>query len=162
MKNAAYRANLRKLLILTVLMLAAAAAYLLVEVNFSNARLFQYALRIRAPKLIAMVITAFAIGGASLVFQSIIHNTIVTPCLLGMNSLYTLIHTAVVFVAGSGSLLARNANASFAVVLVIMGISATVITAICSERPGTTCCMCCWWGRCSPPFSPAFRPPSPA
>ena len=127
MKNAAYRANLRKLLILTVLMLAAAAAYLLVEVNFSNARLFQYALRIRAPKLIAMVITAFAIGGASLVFQSIIHNTIVTPCLLGMNSLYTLIHTAVVFVAGSGSLLARNANASFAVDLVIMGISATVI-----------------------------------
>ena len=127
MKNAAYRANLRKLLILTVLMLAAAAAYLLVEVNFSNARLFQYALRIRAPKLIAMVITAFAIGGASLVFQSIINNTIVTPCLLGMNSLYTLIHTAVVFVAGSGSLLARNANASFAVDLVIMGISATVI-----------------------------------
>ena len=97
------------------------------EVNFSNARLFQYALRIRAPKLIAMVITAFAIGGASLVFQSIINNTIVTPCLLGMNSLYTLIHTAVVFVAGSGSLLARNANASFAVDLVIMGISATVI-----------------------------------
>ena len=127
MKNAAYRANLRKLLILTVLMLAAAAAYMLVEVNFSNARLFQYALRIRAPKLIAMVITAFAIGGASLVFQSIINNTIVTPCLLGMNSLYTLIHTAVVFVAGSGSLLARNANASFAVDLVIMGISATVI-----------------------------------
>ena len=33
-------------------------------------------------------------------FQSIINNTIVTPCLLGMNSLYTLIHTAVVFFLG--------------------------------------------------------------
>ena len=52
-------------------------------------------MKIRTPKLIVMLITAFAIGGASIVFQSIIHNTIVTPCLLGMNSLYTLIHTAV-------------------------------------------------------------------
>ena len=56
-----------------------------------------------------------------------INNTIVTPCLLGMNSLYTLIHTAVVFVAGSGSILAVNANAAFAVDLVCMGLSATVI-----------------------------------
>ena len=44
-----------------------------------------------------------------------------------MNSLYTLIHTAVVFFAGSTSVLANNANASFAVDLVIMGITATVI-----------------------------------
>ena len=60
-------------------------------------------------------------------FQSIINNTIVTPCLLGMNSLYTLIHTAVVFVAGSGSLLAVNPNASFAVDLILMGITATIV-----------------------------------
>ena len=74
-----------------------------------------------------MLITAFAIGGASIVFQSIINNTIVTPCLLGMNSLYTLIHTAVVFVAGWGSVLATNANLSFAIDLVLMGLTATVI-----------------------------------
>ena len=56
-----------------------------------------------------------------------INNTIVTPCLLGMNSLYTLIHTAVVFTAGSGSILAVNANAAFAVDLVLMGVAAMVI-----------------------------------
>ena len=110
--------------LLTVL---AAAAYMLVGVRFSSEKLFLYAMHIRAPKLAAMVITAFAIGGASLVFQSVINNTIVTPCLLGMNSLYTLIHTAVVFFAGSGSLLAVNANASFAVDLVIMAVAATLI-----------------------------------
>ena len=86
-----------------------------------------YAMSLRVPKLIVMLVAAFAIGGASLVFQSIINNTIVTPCLLGMNSLYTLIHTAVVFIAGSGSILSVNANLSFAVDLVIMGVSATVI-----------------------------------
>ena len=100
---------------------------MLVKVNFENEKLFRYAMRLRTPKLIVMLITAFAIGGASIVFQSIINNTIVTPCLLGMNSLYTLIHTAVVFFAGTGSFLALNANASFAVDVVLMGLVATVI-----------------------------------
>lgn len=109
---------------MVLLVLAACAAYLLVDVN---PKYFSYAMSLRIPKLIVMLIAAFAIGGASLVFQSIINNTIVTPCLLGMNSLYTLIHTAVVFVAGSGSILAVSANAAFAVDLVLMGLSATVI-----------------------------------
>ena len=123
MNTAAVRANRRKLLILAAIVLLCAAGYMLVEVNFSNQKLFAYAMKIRAPKLIVMLITAFSIGGASLVFQSII----VTPCLLGMNSLYTLIHTAVVFFLGSASVVATNANLSFAVDVVLMGITATVI-----------------------------------
>ena len=127
MGSAVHKANKRKLFLMLLLVAGAAAAYLTVDVSFSNERLFRYAMKIRIPKLIVMLITAFAIGGASIVFQSIINNTIVTPCLLGMNSLYTLIHTAVVFVAGSGSFLVVNANVSFAVDLTLMGIAATVI-----------------------------------
>ena len=127
MNTAAVRANRRKLAILAALVLLCAAGYMLVGVHFDNAKLVQYAMKIRTPKLIVMLITAFAIGGASIVFQSVINNTIVTPCLLGMNSLYTLIHTAVVFAAGSGSILAANANCSFAVDLVLMGVVATVV-----------------------------------
>lgn len=124
MKSSAQRANRRKLAVLVALVLIACAVYLLVDVN---PKYVEYALRLRIPKLIVMLIAAFAIGGASLVFQSIINNTIVTPCLLGMNSLYTLIHTAVIFVAGTTSVFAVNANAAFAMDLVLMGISATVI-----------------------------------
>ena len=127
MNLSAIRANRKKLAILAVLVLLCAVGYLLIGVHFENARLFRYAMQIRTPKLIVMLITAFAIGGASIVFQSVINNTIVTPCLLGMNSLYTLIHTAVVFAAGSGSILAANANYSFAIDLVLMGAVATVI-----------------------------------
>lgn len=125
--SAAQRANRRKLAVLAVLALLAAAAYMLVEVNFGNEKLFMYSMRIRAPKLCAMAIGAVAIGGATIVFQSIINNTIVTPCLLGMNALYTLIHTVVAFVAGMGSVIVLNANLSFLVDLVIMGITATII-----------------------------------
>ena len=123
----AYQRNIRKLVILALFAAAVSAAYMLVEVRFDNEKLFAYALKIRTPKLIVMLITAFAIGGASLVFQSIINNTIVTPCLLGMNSLYTLIHTAVYFAAGSVSLFASNTNVAFAVDLVLIGVTATVI-----------------------------------
>lgn len=112
---------------MVVLVVVAVAAYLFTDVSFANERLFRYAMKIRIPKLIAMLVTAAAIGGASIVFQSVINNTIVTPCLLGMNSLYTLIHTAVVFVAGSGSFLVVNGNISFAVDLVLMGVAATII-----------------------------------
>ena len=119
--------NRRKIMIMAFLVLLLGIAYMLVEVNFENEKLFRYAMRIRAPKLAVMLIVSIAIGGASIVFQSIINNTIVTPCLLGMNSLYTLIHTAVVFFAGSGSFLAVNANVSFAVDLVLMGFAATLI-----------------------------------
>lgn len=125
--NKAIYANRKKLLGLFILVLIASVLYMLVEVNFANERLFNYAIKIRTPKLIVMLISAFAIGGASIVFQSIINNTIVTPCLLGMNSLYSLIHTAVVFFVGSGSVLVVNANLSFIVDLLLMGIIATII-----------------------------------
>ena len=115
------------MLLMACLVLLCAVGYLLIEVNLGNPRLFAYAMKIRTPKLIVMLITAFAIGGASIVFQSVIHNTIVTPCLLGMNSLYTLIHTAVVFFLGSSSAIAASPNLSFAVDVVLMGIMATVI-----------------------------------
>lgn len=121
------RRNRICLLVLAALVLLACVGYMTVGVNFSNPKLFAYAMRIRTPKLIAMMITAFAIGSASIVFQSVIQNNIVTPCLLGMDQLYSLIHTAVVFAAGSGSLLAVNSRLSFAVDLAIMGVVATVI-----------------------------------
>lgn len=68
--------NHLRLLILLLLVLLACAGYMTVGVHFENQKLFAYAMRIRTPKLIAMLITAFAIGSASIVFQSIINNTV--------------------------------------------------------------------------------------
>ena len=127
MHSAVHKTNSRKFLVLGILVAAAAIAYLFVDVSFSNERLFRYAMKIRIPKLMVMLVASAAIGGATIVFQTIIHNTIVTPCLLGMNSLYTLIHTAVVFFAGSGSFLAVNANVSFVVDLFLMSTTAVLV-----------------------------------
>ena len=134
MNQAAVCANQRKLVILSVIVLLCAAGYMFYAVNFGNPKLFQYSMKLRSPKLIVMLVTAFAIAGASLVFQTIINNVIVTPCLLGMNALYSLIHTAVVFVAGSASLLATNSNLAFVVDLVLMAVVATIIYGYLFEK----------------------------
>ena len=88
---------------------------------------FSTALHLRSVKVIVMLLAAAAIGAASIVFQSIINNTIVTPCLLGMNALYTLVHTAVAFFLGTGSILLRSGNAAFAMDLLIMSVTATFL-----------------------------------
>ena len=125
-QNSAKR-NRKKMIVMFVLFILAAALYMTVGVKFENQKLFEYSMKIRPPKLIAMMITAYAIGSAAIVFQSIINNTIVTPCLLGMDALYTMIHTILVFILGSGSALVVNANCSFLIDLVIMGVTATII-----------------------------------
>ena len=127
MNKRAYRKNIIKLIVIALIAIIIVAAFLFIGVKFHNHKLLRYAMKLRIPKVIAMIITAFAIGAATIIFQSVINNTIVTPCLLGMNALYTLIHTSVVFVLGSGSILFTNDNLSFLVDLVLMGIIATVL-----------------------------------
>lgn len=127
MNKRAYRKNIIKLFVIALIAIIIVAAFLFIGVKFHNHKLLRYAMKLRIPKVIAMIITAFAIGAATIIFQSVINNTIVTPCLLGMNALYTLIHTSVVFVLGSGSILFTNDNLSFLVDLVLMGIIATVV-----------------------------------
>ena len=127
MNKRAYRKNIIKLIVIALIAIIIVAAFLFIGVKFHNHKLLRYAMKLRIPKVIAMIITAFPIGAATIIFQSVINNTIVTPCLLGMNALYTLIHTSVVFVLGSGSILFTNDNFSFLVDLVLMGIIATVV-----------------------------------
>lgn len=128
--------NRRKILLLAATAVLVAALYMIWGVNFSDSRFALYSLEIRLPRLLSMVVVAFAIGTASIVFQSIINNTLVTPCLLGMNSLYTLLHTAVIFLAGSRSLLATNKVVAFILDAALMGVTATIIYSHLFKRTG--------------------------
>lgn len=116
--------NNKKLLGLFIVSVISILVYQFIEVDMNY---FDYAMKIRTPKLLSMTMAAVAIGVASIIFQTIINNTIVTPCLLGMNSLYILIHTVIIFFAGSTSVFASNKNLSFVVNVVLMGICATYI-----------------------------------
>ena len=109
---------------------------LLYQFAFVNPKFFDYAMSLRAPRLAVMLTAAVAIAGASLIFQTLIRNTIVTPCLLGMNSLYVLVHTAVVFFLGSGSQFATDPLLAFAVDIVVMGVVASIVYNAIFEKTG--------------------------
>ena len=132
----AQRTNVRRLIMLTVFVLSVCAAYLLFNAHPGMPKLFQYILSLRIPTLVVMLIAAFAIGSATIVFQSIVNNRIVTPCLLGMNAMYTLVHTLVVFVAGSGSILATSSNLAFVTDLVVMTVLATFLYSYMFQKTG--------------------------
>lgn len=135
-RTPAQKRNVRNLVLLAVLVAAVCALYLLVNAYPEKPKLFRYILSRRFPTLVVMLIAAFSIGSASIIFQSIINNRIVTPCLLGMNSMYTLVHTAIVFTVGSGHVIATNSNLSFAVDLVVMGVTATFLYSYMFRKTG--------------------------
>lgn len=128
--------NLRNLIILTCIVIGVCAAYLLINAYPEKPQLFRYVLSLRVPTLVVMLIASLAIGSASIIFQSIIQNRIVTPCLLGMNAMYTLVHTVVIFIVGSGSIFATNANLSFAIDLIVMSVSATFVYSYLFKKTG--------------------------
>lgn len=115
-----------KLITLTLLALSAVAAYLCWDLH---PKYWQFALELRIPKLAAMSLAAICIGGASLIFQTLINNVMVTPCLLGMNSLYVLLHTLLVFTLGMGSFIVTNKNLAF---LCDLGLMAVVAVSVYS------------------------------
>ena len=119
--------NVIRLIILFAAVLAAVGFYLMIGSHPEKPKLFRYIMSLRLPTLCCMVIASLSIGVATLIFQSIVNNRIVTPALLGMNSIYSFLHTAAVFVLGTGSQLYLNANLAFAVDLISMGVIATLL-----------------------------------
>ena len=132
----AVRRRRRMFITMIGLVLTSILVALLYQFAFVNPKLFDYAMSLRAPRLAVMLTAAVAIAGASLIFQTLIRNTIVTPCLLGMNSLYVLIHTGVVFFLGSGSEFATDPLLAFAVDLAVMGVVASIVYNTIFEKTG--------------------------
>ncbi|KLU40788.1 MAG: iron ABC transporter permease [Peptococcaceae bacterium 1109] len=91
---------------------AAALAVLLVGWGL-NSFIFRYALSRRLPRLLAMLLTGSAVACSTVVFQTITHNRILTPSIMGLDALYLFLQTAVVFAFGVQSAFVVNGLLSF-------------------------------------------------
>lgn len=103
------RKHLLKILPVVILMLIACGLYLFHDLNGS----FDYALPRRAMKMLAMIITGVAIAYATVVFQTITHNRILTPSIMGLDSLYILLQTVFIFFLGSTHITVINQKINF-------------------------------------------------
>lgn len=111
---------------ISILLLVAAgccALYLFHNLNGS----FDYALPKRSIKVMAMIITGVAIAYSTVVFQTITHNRILTPSIMGLDSLYMLIQTLAIFFLGSGHSIIVNKQINFVLSIVAMVVFALLL-----------------------------------
>ena len=81
---------------------------------------WDYALPRRAIKIVTIIVVGCAIAFSTVIFQTVTNNKILTPSILGLDSMYMLIQTAIIFLLGSTSVFVLNGNVNFIITLVIM------------------------------------------
>lgn len=100
----------KKIYILVLLVVVFSALFLVYGLNPNS---YQYALSRRIPKLIAIAITGSGIAVSSVIFQTVTNNRILTPSVLGLDSLYNLFQTLIVFSLGSLNVALMGSNLNF-------------------------------------------------
>ena len=86
----------RNFLIVTLLLLAVAGLFLFYNMG-SN---WEFALRLRGIKVAAILVVACCVAYSSVAFQTLTNNRILTPSIMGFESVYLLIQTVIVFLYG--------------------------------------------------------------
>ncbi|MDE1328380.1 iron chelate uptake ABC transporter permease subunit VctG [Vibrio aestuarianus] len=106
-----------KLLLLVLLSLIFAGLFIGIGLNLDN---YQYFLSRRVPKVLAIVLAGIAIAQSSLAFQTITHNRILTPSIMGFDSLYMFVQVMVVVLFGGLSSYALNPYVNFSLSVAVM------------------------------------------
>ncbi|EKO3451132.1 iron chelate uptake ABC transporter permease subunit VctG [Vibrio fluvialis] len=121
-----------KLTLLIVLAMVFAAAFIGVGLTPDN---YQYFLSRRVPKVLAIVLAGIAIAQSSLAFQTITHNRILTPSIMGFDSLYLFVQVGIVALFGGLSSFAMNAYLNFSLsVAAMLGFSTVLFTFYFSKE----------------------------
>lgn len=74
---------------------------------------WDYILPRRGKKLVAILLTGTAVAFSTVVFQTITNNRILTPSIIGLDSLYMLLQTVIVFLIGGAALTMMSKNLRF-------------------------------------------------
>lgn len=93
-----------------------------------------YVLPRRSIQIIAIVLTGGAIAISTVVFMTITNNRILTPSIIGLDSLYMLIQTFVIFVFGSTTLTTMNKNVHFILSAGLMVLFAGVLYKVLFKK----------------------------
>lgn len=121
-----------KLSLLAVLAVGLIAVFVFIHLGPN----WDYALPRRLKKVLAIVITGGAIAYSTIIFQTITNNRILTPSIIGLDSLYMLIQTFVVFAFGSMSMPSTNKHLNFFISVGLMIAFVAVLYKLLFKREG--------------------------
>ncbi|HEF6636043.1 TPA: iron chelate uptake ABC transporter family permease subunit [Campylobacter jejuni] len=106
----------KKMLILSFLTLGMIGIFILVGLNVFD----EYALKSRFLQIAAIIIVAICIAVSTVIFQTLCNNKILTPAIIGLDSLYMLLQSALIFSFGAANLSVYKNDINFLITLVCM------------------------------------------
>lgn len=104
------------LLLLAVLAVASALAFMTLGARGS----WSFILAFRGTKLLSMATVAYAIALSTVLFQTVTNNRILTPSIMGFDSLYALLQTLLVLVLGAATVSALDGRLLFVIEVGVM------------------------------------------
>ncbi|MCW1863640.1 iron chelate uptake ABC transporter family permease subunit [Campylobacter jejuni] len=106
----------KKMLILSFLTLGMIGIFILVGLSGFD----EYALKSRFLQIAAIIIVAICIAVSTVIFQTLCNNKILTPAIIGLDSLYMLLQSALIFSFGAANLSVYKNDINFLITLVCM------------------------------------------
>ncbi|MCY1033443.1 iron chelate uptake ABC transporter family permease subunit [Corallococcus sp. BB11-1] len=106
----------RRLLLMGGLALLCVAAFMTVGAQGR----WDFVLPFRARKVLTVVMVAYAIAVSTVLFQTVTENRVLTPAIMGFDTLYVLLQTCLLFFLGSTTVAALDVRLLFAVEVAIM------------------------------------------
>ncbi len=122
----------RRYLIAMLVLGAAALAIIAITMGWKNplpvgTRGFWVIAKIRSDALVVIAVVAVAQATATVAFQTVTNNRILTPSIIGFESLYQLIQTAAIFFLGVAGATAVGGTLQFVGQIIVMVLFATVL-----------------------------------
>lgn len=119
--------------LVTAVALLAVCLYLFVPLSGN----IQYILRLRTVKVLAIILTGASISYATVIFQTLTNNRILTPSIIGMDAVYQLFQTVLVFFWGTTTLQFAQKQVNFVLTVIMMVGFALVLYILLFQREGT-------------------------
>ncbi|WP_257348684.1 iron chelate uptake ABC transporter family permease subunit [Pseudalkalibacillus decolorationis] len=121
-----------KIFILAILSIVLTSLFLFWDIGDH----WEYILPRRTEKIFAIILTGSCIAFSTIVFQTITNNRILTPSLIGLDSLYMLIQTAIVFLFGSTTLAMMEREQHFILSVGLMVLFALLLFKFIFKKGG--------------------------
>lgn len=106
----------KKLIVLALLTLSMIIFFMFIGIENWD----EYTLTNRLMQIMAIIIVAICIGSSTIIFQTLCNNKILTPAIIGLDSLYMLLQSMLIFSLGSANLSVYRNDVNFLITLACM------------------------------------------
>lgn len=113
----------KRLLIMLALSLLSCVLFLTIGAKGN----WDFILWFRGVKLISIILVAVSVSVATILFQTISQNRILTPSIMGFDSLYILVQTSIIFILGGFAFSSISAEVKFFLNFLVMLVAALAL-----------------------------------